>query len=193
MSGSVDELSDFLTDYDEYIQYSGYQNTYKPDTYFLRSQYSDLEGIQISKNFIDSNSGTLQTGDTVYFDIRLKNTSTQRKNNVAYVDSIPKYFNFSDENLILVTEENQKVPRKPAIAEYNIVLDGFYLDPGEEVKVRYELKTLPLSYGHIQVGLYEKAEVGDDIYGDIILKKDEKNCGKEADIFRSIAVRSYQE
>lgn len=96
-----------------------------------------------------------------------------------------------DENFTILTQGNKVVPRKRGIAEYNIVLDGFYLNPGEETKVRYELKTLPLSYGHIQVGLYEAGEVGDDIYGDIILKKDAKNCGKEADIFRSTAIRSY--
>jgi uncharacterized repeat protein (TIGR01451 family) len=192
MSGSVDELEDFLTEYEEYIQYTGYQNTYKPDTYFLRSQYADLEGIQVTKTFTDTNSGTLQTGDSVFFDVTLKNTSTSRKNNIAYVDTLPKYFQFATENVILLSEEGQEVPRKWTIAEYNIVLDGFYLDPAEEVKVRYELKTLPLSHGHIQIGLYETGEVGDDTYGDIILKEDEKNCGKEADIFRSIAVRNYQ-
>jgi len=45
----------------------------------------------------------------------------------------------------------------------------------------------------MQVGLYESGEVGDDIYGDIILKEDEKNCGLEAKIFRSTDVRSYVE
>lgn len=45
----------------------------------------------------------------------------------------------------------------------------------------------------MQVGLYESGEVGDDPYGDIILKEDTKNCGTSADIFRSTAQRSYQE
>jgi hypothetical protein len=56
MSGTTDTLSDFIEEYDQYIQYSGYQNTYKADTYFLRSQYADLEGIEVSKSFIDVNS-----------------------------------------------------------------------------------------------------------------------------------------
>jgi len=45
----------------------------------------------------------------------------------------------------------------------------------------------------MQVGLYEEGEVGDDIYGDIILKEDSKNCGGAADIYRSTGVREYQE
>ena len=155
MSGTTDTLSDFIEEYDQYIQYSGYQNTYKADTYFLRSQYADLEGIEVSKSFTDANSGSLQTGDRVFFDITLKNTGSQRKNNVAYVDSIPKYFKFLSEDVILQSEDDEAVPRKTPIGEYDIVLDGFFLNPGEEVKVRYELQTLPLSYGHLQVGLFE--------------------------------------
>lgn len=79
--------------------------------------------------------------------------------NVAYVDTLPKYFQFTTENVILLSEDGQEVPRKTGLAEYNIMLDGFYLDPGEEVRVRYELTTLPLSYGYMQVGLYETGEV----------------------------------
>lgn len=146
----------------------------------------------MKKTFSETSPPFLQTGDTVYFDISLKNTTNRRKNNVAYVDTLPKYFQFSDENITILSDENRVIPRKTGIAEYDIIVDSFYLDPGEEVKVRIQLLARPLSYGHIQVGLYETGEVGDDIYGDIILKKDAKNCGKEADIFRSLAVRSYQ-
>jgi len=49
--------------------------------------------------------------------------------------------------------------RKSGVGFYNLIVDGFYLDPGEETILRFELETLPLSYGHIQVGLYEKGEL----------------------------------
>jgi len=31
----------------------------------------------------------------VYYDISIKNTSSTRKDNIAYVDTIPKYFRFA--------------------------------------------------------------------------------------------------
>ena len=189
---TTSELSSFLSNYDQYIQYSGYQNTRNDTSYFLRSQYADTAGIEVSKIFIDDTPPKLQTGDTVYYDIAIKNTSSEIKENVAYVDYIPKYFTFaSDEYTISGIED--PIPRKQGVWNFNILLDGIYLNPGEEITVRYELITQPLTYGHMQVGLYESGEVGDDIYGDIILKEDEKNCGLEAKIFRSTDVRSYVE
>lgn len=60
-------------------------------TYFLRSQYADLEGIKVSKKFSETSPPFLQTGDIVYFDISLKNTTSKTLKNVAYVDSIQKH------------------------------------------------------------------------------------------------------
>lgn len=109
----------------------------------------------MKKTFSETSPPFLQTGDTVYFDISLKNTTNRRKNNVAYVDTLPKYFQFADENITILSEENRVIQRKTGVAEYDIIVDSFYLDPGEEVKVRIQLLARPLSYGHIQVGLYE--------------------------------------
>jgi len=186
-------LWDFFDNYDAYIDYSWYSSKSIWESYFLRSQYAESEGVEISKKFIDATPPNLQTWDRVNYEITITNTSSSRKNNVAYVDSIPKYFKFIDDDYIIVSEDNTSFIRKPGIWNYNILLDGFYLDPGETVQVRYELETLPLSYGHMQVGLYETGELWDDIYGDIILKEDEKNCGKEAKIYRSTDTRSYIE
>lgn len=192
-AGLWDEESvwEFLENYGDYVSYSWFENAYNTQTYFLRSQYADSEWIEITKTFTDTTPPHLQTWDSVYYDISIKNTSSSRKNNIAYVDSIPQYFNFATQEFTILTQDNISVPRKSGVNEYNILLDWFYLDPGEEILVRYELTTLPLSYGYMQVGLYEDGEVWDDIYGDIILKDDEKNCGKQADIYRSTDVRSY--
>lgn len=67
------------------------------------------------------------------------------------------------------------------------------MNPGEEKLVRLEIITLPISYGDLQIGLHEDGEVGDDLYGDIIIKEENTNCGAVADIYRSTAPRSYQE
>jgi uncharacterized repeat protein (TIGR01451 family) len=186
-----ESVTQFLDNYENYTSYSWLQNAYNTQTYFLRSQYADSEGIVINKTFTDTTPPHLQTGDSVYYDISIKNTSSTRKNNIAYVDSIPAYFHFASQDLIVLTQDNLSVPRKLWVDQYEILLDGFFLDPGEETIVRYELTTLPLSYGYMQVWLYEQGEVWDDIYGDIILKDDEQNCGRQADIYRSTAIRSY--
>lgn len=61
LSGSTDNLEDFITEYEDYIRYSGYQNTYVDATYFLRGQYADVEDIEISKTFTDTTPPYLQT------------------------------------------------------------------------------------------------------------------------------------
>jgi uncharacterized repeat protein (TIGR01451 family) len=189
--GDDSSVSDFLSSYWDYVTYSWFEDRYNTQTYFLRSQYADSEWIEISKTFTDTSPPHLQTGDSVYYDISIKNTSATRKNNIAYVDAIPQYFHFASQDFTVLTQDNLTVERQQWIDGYDILLDGFYLEPGEETVVRYQLTTLPLSYGYMQVWLYEAWEVGDDIYGDIILKEDQQNCWKQADIYRSTAVRSY--
>lgn len=187
-----DSINDFLSTYDNYISYTGFESPTETKTYFLRSQYADQRDIEISKTFTDTTPNFLQTGDRVYYDISIKNTGSQRRENVAYVDTIPKYFRFATNNFTVLSQDNLQLERNRGINNYSILLDWFFLEPGEEVIVRYELETLPLSYGFLQVGLYEDGEIWDDIYGDIILKDDEKNCWNQADIYRSIAPRSYE-
>lgn len=190
-SETQNSVSDFLDTYDNYVSYTGFDGAYNVQSYFLRSQYAESEGIEISKSFTDTSPPHLQTGDTIYYDITIKNTSSTRKNNIAYVDNIPKYFYFIDTDFTILSQDNRRVTRSPGINEYSILLDGFFLDPGEETIVRYELWTHPLSYGHMQVWLYEDGEIWDDIYGDIILKESDENCWKQADIYRSTDVREY--
>ncbi len=185
-------VNDFLNSYDSYISYTWFESVQETETYFLRWQYAQEQGIEISKTFTDTSPDFLQSWDRVYYDISIKNTSATRKNNVAYVDSIPKYFHFTSNTFTVLTQDNLEVIRNPGINNYSILLDGFFLEPGEEIIVRYELETLPLSYWFLQVWLYEQWELWDDIYGDIILKEDEKNCWAQADIYRSTDVRSYE-
>jgi len=187
-----ESIDDFLAGYDNYISYTWFESPTDTVTYFLRWQYADEQGIEITKTFTDTTPEFLQTWDKVYYDISITNTSSQRRENVAYVDMIPKYFRFATNTFTVLTQDNLELTRNRGINNYSILLDWFFLEPWEEVIVRYELETLPLSYWFMQVGLYEKWEVWDDIYGDIILKDDEKNCGREADIYRSLAPRSYQ-
>ena len=74
-----------------------------------------------------------------------------------------------------------------------MLIDWFFLQPSEEIRLTYKLQTLPIKFWYIQVGLFEEWELGDDVYGDIILKPDNLNCWKEADIYTSVSTRSYTE
>ncbi|MCH8518895.1 VCBS repeat-containing protein, partial [Candidatus Gracilibacteria bacterium] len=188
---AIDALDDFTSEWDRYIQYTSLQRSRSQSTFFLRSEYAQLEGIEVRKTFTDETPPHLQTGDIVYLDISLTNTSNVRKDNIAYVDTLPKFFKFKNNEMLILTEDNLVMQRGRGVGNYQILIDGFYLDPDEEVIIRIELEALPLQYGHMQVGIYEQGEPGFDIYGDIIIKESEENCGQTADIYRSIAARDY--
>lgn len=72
------------------------------------------------------------------------------------------------------------------------MVDDFDLASGAQIKISYEVQTLPIKFGYILAGLYEKGEVGDDVWGDVIVKPNNKNCGDDIDIYRSVADRSYE-
>lgn len=188
---SIEVLNNFTSQWDRYIQYSSTQRSQSQNTFFLRSEYAWLEWIEVRKTFTDTTPPHLQTWDSVYLDISLKNTSSTRKDNLAYADMLPKFFQFKNDEIIILSEENKVLQRGRWVWSYQIFIDWFYLDPGEETLIRIELEALPLQYGHMQVGIYEQWEPGFDIYGDIVLKDSDKNCWQSADIFRSIAVRDY--
>ena len=159
---------------------------------FLRSEYAQTQWIEVKKSFIDINEGNLLSGDRVYLDISLRNTGTEQVNDIEYVDNISRFFQFSDETFTIL-ESWERVLKNRALWSFNIVINSIELNPGEEKIFRFELETLPFSYGDMQVGLFEEGELWDDPYGDIILKENGKNCWEVADIFRSSDVRIYTE
>lgn len=191
-SESVQSIQSFLNDYNGYVKYSDFSYNKNQSTYFVRSQYAQSQGINIEKKFTDTTPPLLQSWDRVYFDISLTNTTRSRINNIAYADNIPKFFKQLEDNFQVLSENGRNIKLAPSIGNYNIFIDGFYLDPGETTTIRFTLETLPLEYGHLQVWLFEAGELGDDTFGDIILKEDNKNCGAPVDIYRSTAARSYQ-
>jgi len=117
-------LDGFLENYDEYIQYAGNQTSRNKSQYFLRSQYGDIEGINISKQFIDTTPPRLQSGDEVYYEISFKNTSSQVRENIAYVDTIPKYFRFKNDEYILISDgKEESRERSSGVGRFQILLD----------------------------------------------------------------------
>jgi hypothetical protein len=43
MSGQADEVSEFLDSYQSYVSYSGFENGFNQDKYFLRGQYASTQ------------------------------------------------------------------------------------------------------------------------------------------------------
>lgn len=77
--------------------------------------------------------------------------------------------------------------------QYEYAFNLATIEPDESLTVRYKLTARSIAFGRITVGLLEKGEVGDDIYGDIAMSPNNM-CGGSVTIWRSVdpAPRSYQ-
>jgi hypothetical protein len=195
------DLTDFLADYDDYVSYDGdpysfnsswtslvpeYEASSAQKT-FIKSEFASVEWVKVEKNFRDLNGWTLKSWDSVNVQVTLTNTSGAPLKNVAYIETLEKVF-----TLDLDKEMQSSLWLKPRqIAGYDFIVDGFNIPTGEKVIFNYEVKTLPFRYGYIQAGLFEQWEAGDDIYGDVIVKPSEQNCGELVDIYRSTDKRAY--
>ncbi len=180
---SKEELQKLLDSYSEIkIEWTNYTQ----EKTFVRSEYAESSWIKIEKVFLDKNSGSLQSWDLVQVTATIKNVSNKALTNVAYVDKINSSFEKTEKVLT-----SSKWKEKQAPAEYDILVDEFSLDPNETAIIKYELRTLPIKYWNLKVGLFEKWEVWDDEYWDIILSWDNKNCSNPVEIFRSIDKRAY--
>lgn len=186
LNESEQELASFLEDYDGYTDASDY---YEANLYttFVRSEYALGAGVDVKKVYTDLNGGTLKTGDKVKVDVTISNVSSKKMLNVAYMESIPSPFIINYDTKIS-TPAGLKAIKAPG-GNYEFIVNNFDLAAGGSIKISYEVQTLPIKFGYILAGLYEKGEVGDDVWGDVIIKPNNKNCGDDIDIYRSVAER----
>ncbi|MCH2188381.1 hypothetical protein MK079_00960 [Candidatus Gracilibacteria bacterium] len=183
-------LEDFVTTNQAFIDQSrsnalpgGFSSTKT----FIKSEYSEAAGIQVKKTYNDLNGGVLQTGDEIEVTVILENVSSSRKNNIVYGEDAGELFRV-DESSIVLGEQGEV---KDGISEYDFFVDRLNLRAGQATSFTYRTTTLPLQYGHIQVGYFEDGELGDDSFGDILFKQNNQNCGQIVDIFRSQSSRGY--
>ncbi|MDQ7023642.1 MAG: hypothetical protein Q9M97_09195 [Candidatus Gracilibacteria bacterium] len=155
---------------------------------FIKSEYSNSAGIEVKKIYKDLNGETLKSGDIIEVEISIKNISNSIKRNISYLDKIQKPFVKSNEEI-----NYEELGFSEPLPGYDFYIKDFNLTPGAEKIIKYKLKTPSLSYGNIKVGLFENGELGDDSYGDIIIKKDDKNCSQNSQIYKSIYKRTYSE
>ncbi len=157
-------------------------------TTFIRSQYSEPLWIKVNKIFIDRNWWNLKSWDIVNVTTTLKNITSHNIENIVYIEDFPKVFNLVDNSIKNSQNLKTSIPQD----FWKILIKWINLKPWQSFSLTYNLKTRRFSFGYIKVWLFEKWEVWDDLYWDIIVKKNQSNCSQNVSIFRSIWKRSYQ-
>ncbi|MDD2870584.1 MAG: VCBS repeat-containing protein [Candidatus Gracilibacteria bacterium] len=181
-------------DYNTDLNPSDYINgdTVFPDDrgnlYFQKSEYSEYSGLKVEKRYIDTNGKFVSSNDIVQVEVTLTNTSNKRLNNVVYAEQVPQVFELNKNSF----ESQTDFDIYDGESGYNYMIDNFDIPLNGSIKYTYETKVRPLKYGNLQVGLFENGEIGDDKYGDIILKPDNKNCSDAIEIYRSTNPKTYE-
>ncbi len=179
------EVADFLNTYSGSVNVSIPQEIEASN--FVKSEYAKYMWVEIEKKYTDDNWWNIQTGDSITVEVKMKNISTQALNNVVFVDTLEKYFVKSDEGITLT-----KWLQRSAPTGYDILVDQINLASWEELIFKYSMNVRPIRFGYLQVGLFEEWEAWDDVYGDILIKPNQKNCSESVDMYRSLAtLRTY--
>lgn len=120
---------------------------------------------------------TIQSGDQIRVEIVLTNTSDQVFKDAVYLDSNNrKLFSGEQEGVYSVTRNAEKEEQRPlnylVEGDFDYGFDLAKIAPNEKVTLRYLITANPTAFGKMGIGLLEKGESGDDIYGDISLSPD---------------------
>lgn len=155
--------------------------------------------MEKSYKILSGRSGdAMQSGDPIRVEILLSNTSKKAFSDSIYLDSNDrKVFSEDQEGVYKIVRNGGKeteLPLKYMIAgDFDYGFDLGVILPGESIKIQYLVTATPVAFGKMQVGLLEKKEVGDDIYGDVSLSPNNM-CGGELTMWRSVEpyARSYE-
>jgi len=164
------------------------EENYTKNTTFIKSEFASQVWITVERTYKDENLWELKTWDIVIVEIKLKNTTKWTINNIVYAESIPKYFTLESDSI--KTDKVATIGWE--IWTYQFMIEDFNIPSGWEIKITYNVKTRALAYWNIKVWLFEKGELWDDKYGDILLSSSKNNCWGDSDIFKSINERSYK-
>ena len=167
---------------------------------FIKSQYGKSVGIEVTKRFLDTNSWSLQSGDQIDVEVILRNVSPLPKNNVIYAETIEDIFSLQRESIEVSKRQKDRISFEtdlnisPSfdIPSSSFAIESMTLNPWDEIKIEYTLLTRPIEFWYLEAWLFEKWELWDDSFGDIIMKKDYRNCSHPVEIFRSIESRTYR-
>lgn len=186
---TVDWITDLLNySYDNIYYYQSDDN--EQDTVFVKSDYSKHFWLEVKKIFTDINWWNLNAWDIVNVSVEIENVSNTTKTWVAYAENIEDYFYFD------FSWNNIQTSKSWSLIKYNVwnfdfLLDNIRINSWDKFEFEYQVETLPLSYWYIETWLFEKWEIWDDTYWDIMLKPDDKSCVIDVDLYRSTWTRSY--
>lgn len=144
---------------------------------FIRSPFAEGKGLKVEKSYsiMRSTSGdVMQTGDKIRVEITLTNTSGKAFGDGIYLDSNDRnLFSEEQDGIYTVMRNGGKEKQHPlkyvTEGDFDYGFDFSNIASGEVIKIRYLITATPTAFGKMQVGLLEKKEAGDDIYGDISL------------------------
>lgn len=171
------------------------------DRVFVRSPFAEGKGLKVEKSYrimTSQSRDTMQTGDKIRAEIVLTNTSTRTMRDSVYLDSNDRNIFLAEQNGIYTVMRNNGTEEQRAFkylteGDFDYGFDISDIAPGEVVRIRYLLTATPVAFGTMSVGLLEKGETGDDVYGDISLSPSNM-CGGDLMMWRSTEPypRSYQ-
>lgn len=171
---------------DNLIESSNDYNVSKTKT-FIKSEYSEHAWVKIEKQYSDENEGFLKSWEKVNVEVTLKNISWKRLDNVVFLEKIESVFTLDEDSITNSKDLEARDPNN----YYSFLIDGFWLDSNQEFKINYTLTVRPLNYGYLEVWLFETGELWDDVYWDVVIKSDNKNCSNPVDMYRSIGQKAY--
>ena len=175
--------------YSEILAWNATLPESKASSFFMKTQYSEYSWVKIEKIFKDVNDWYLSSWDIINVNITLTNTTNNKINNIAFSERVPEVFILEQSSVNVVWN-----PDKKAIwweVWFNFLISDLELNSWDQIVINYKAKVRPIQYSYMEVWLFEREEVWDDNYGDIIIKKDNQNCSNPIKLFRSTNIRSY--
>lgn len=163
------------------------------NTNFLRSKYLSTVDIDYRKKYIDRNGGALKPWDIV--DVELTIESSRIKNWVALIEKFPAIFEKIDD-FTVVDENGDGYDVKPAPQNsdgFEFLIEIPTMQPDRSYNFYYSVITSTYEYWAIEAWDFEKGEVWEDPYGDILYSIDPEACSKKWVLFRSSGARWYTE
>ncbi len=172
-------------------------------TTFVKSEYAEYNGIEITKKYTDVNGNILAWWDSVKLTIQITNNNTTPLKNIAYTEKIYDIFSLTENSKYSlkiwqkeIGSENIILQTSPS-SEYTFLLDSYMswdkkeyisLLPGQKLELTITLTTKTFEYWYIDAWFFDNQTE----HGDIIFKDKNENCWQEIWLYKSIAKRDYE-
>lgn len=160
---------------------------------FVRSEYAEVEHMQVSKQYYTTGSGKLLPGDAIRAVIAIKN-NTGSIRHAEYLDTVPAIFSLDTASKYRVTigDASKELPiQRESYGDFDLRFLIGDIPARATIQIEYHLTVLPVSYGEMKVGDFEVKTPGHDRYGDILFHTS-TTCGADAMKWLSTDARAYK-